>query len=170
MKIGYLPFLATCSSKALSYSFVKGVILHHTIEKMTCSYSLAAKVNDDVKVSTCLSFDPNSDGSEPWNDLKTNGQFTKIRKESNQIFGEMACGIAAKTNVSGNTTKQVEMVLVWDMAKVYFSGKQKTYSKFYTNYFGSDSAAPKIAAYALEQYKSWEDSIDKWQDPILENK
>lgn len=163
-------FLATCCSKALSYSSIEGVILHQTIRKIACSYTLAAKVNDDIKVSSCLSFDPNSDGSEPWNDLQTNGEFKKIKKPTNQFFGEMACGIAAKTTIMGSTTKQIEMVLVWDMPNIYFSGKQKTYCRFYTNYFGSEAAGPKIAAYALEHYRNWEDSIDKWQEPIFDDK
>lgn len=138
---------------------------------MACSYTLAVKADRNVKVSTCLSFDPNSDGSVPWNELKVNGEFTRPKKDdTNQIFGEMGCGVAAKTTIPENCTKEIEMVLVWDMPNVCFAGKQKVYSRFYTNYFGIESAGNKIAAYALETYKTWEDSIHNWQESILGNK
>lgn len=134
---------------------------------MACSYVLASKVSEDVQISTCLSFDPNSDGSEPWNDLNVNGEFTKTNNSVDQVHGEMACGIAAKADLSGLTSQQIEIVLVWDMPKISFLGKEETYNKYYTKYFGSDSAALKIAAYALENYKEWEKSINNWQETIL---
>lgn len=138
---------------------------------MSCSYTLASKeVNEDIKVSTCLGFDPNSNGSEPWNDLKINGEFTKSKNITTQVFGEMACGIAANTVVQEKSTKKIEMVLVWDMPNIWFPNKQKTYNKFYTKYFGKDSAALKIAAYALENYTFWEESICNWQEKILDNR
>lgn len=137
---------------------------------MVCSYTLGAKITDGVKTSTCLSFDPNSDGSQPWNDLQANGEFSSTRKSTDQFFGEMACGLATKTNILGNTTKQVEMVLVWDMPTIFFPKQQRIYNKFYTKYFGADSSALKIAAYALENYNAWEDSICHWQEKVLNNR
>lgn len=137
---------------------------------MPCSYTIASRTQTDVKITTKLSFDPNSDGSGVWNELKINGEFTKSTKSASQIFGEMACGMAAKIDLPENAEKQIDMVLVWDMPSIYFSDKQKTYHRFYTKYFGSESASLKIAAYALDNYNSWEENIDKWQKKILCNR
>lgn len=38
----------------------------------------------------------------------------------------------------------------------------------YTRYFGSNGlAAPRLVSYALNSYKTWEQNIDDWQNPIL---
>jgi non-lysosomal glucosylceramidase len=41
----------------------------------------------------------------------------------------------------------------------------------YSRWFGKDGdAAPKIATYALQNYKSWEKDIEAWQSPILDDR
>ncbi|KAG5894692.1 hypothetical protein JTB14_034740 [Gonioctena quinquepunctata] len=161
---------ATCSSKSFSYEKTEGVILHHTIDKMQCSYALATKSDDDISVSKCLYFDPKSDGSEPWSQLNNNGEFDKMKKSIHQqVFGEMACGIATKVKVSAGKTKQIEMNLVWDMPTINFPKKEKNYNRFYTKQFGKENAVLKIVAHTFENYVKWEQSIYDWQKPVLED-
>lgn len=161
---------STCSSKAFTYEDTEGVILHHTIEKMHCSYALAAKSNSNVKVTKCLFFDPNSKGSDLWNELKKNGEFDKPKTSlNNQMFGEMAVGIAAKFTINPSESKEVEMNLVWDMPTISFPEKQKTYNKFYTKKFGLENSILKIVAFAFKNYAQWEEQIYDWQKDILNN-
>ncbi|KAJ8911307.1 hypothetical protein NQ315_017001 [Exocentrus adspersus] len=159
---------STCSSKSFSYLNAEGVVLYHTIDKMPCSYALAAKASDGVKISKCLYFDPNSDGSKPWIELKNNGGFEKLPSSTHgHIFGEMGCGIAAKVTLAPSEAKETVMDLVWDMPTVNFPGKQRKYNRFYTEWFGMENAVLKIVDYAFNNYNSWEQSIYNWQKDVL---
>ncbi|CAH2002818.1 unnamed protein product [Acanthoscelides obtectus] len=161
---------ATCSSKIFSYINSEGVILYHTIDNMRCTYALAVKSEEGVKVSKCLYFDPKSDGMKPWIQLKNNGEFEKVSGSSHgHVYGEMACGIAAKTTLPPSTSKQIDMSLVWDMPTITFPGKRKNYHRFYTRKFGLDNAVLKIVSHAFDQYVQWEESIYEWQKDVLEN-
>jgi uncharacterized protein (DUF608 family) len=41
----------------------------------------------------------------------------------------------------------------------------------YARYFGDDGrAAPKLAYYALNTFTVWEQKIDDWQSPVLQNR
>jgi non-lysosomal glucosylceramidase len=161
---------STCSSKAFSLGDSEGVILYHTIDKMPCSYALSAKVHPDFDISKCLYFDPNSDGIEPWIQLKNNGSFDKISDKSyGQIFGEMACGIAAKTTVGPGEGATAELSLVWDMPTVQFPKRMRKYSRYYTKHFGSENASVRIVRHAFDNYKDWEQAIFEWQSKVLDN-
>lgn len=62
----------------------------------------------------------------------------------------------------------MEFALVWDMPKINFGENKNQYWKYYTRYFGKDGkAAPKLAQYCLANYSKWEEEIEKWQEPIL---
>ncbi|XP_044264175.1 non-lysosomal glucosylceramidase [Tribolium madens] len=161
---------STCSSKAFTLTDSEGVILYHTIDKMQCSYSLAAKTNPQIDISKCLYFDPNSDGIQPWIQLKNNGSFDKISdKNYGQIFGEMACGIATKVTIQAGNTITSEMTLVWDMPSVQFPKKQKKYTRYYTKHFEGDNTGLRIVRYAFENYHNWERAIHDWQKRILDD-
>ena len=60
---------------------------------------------------------------------------------------------------------------MWDMPKVHFPKKMKTYNRYYTKYFGDNgSVGPDICDYALNNYPMWEKAIFLWQDPILSDR
>ncbi|KAL3286494.1 hypothetical protein HHI36_000999 [Cryptolaemus montrouzieri] len=159
---------SACHSKSFRFGNCEGVILFHTICGMPCSYILSAKCDPNLEVSKCLYFDPSSDGSEPWYQLKNDGKFEKNAEGSTQIIhGEMACGIAVKSTVKPGETGVVENNLVWDMPTINFPLKEQKYSKRYTEFFGKENAAIKISQYALQNYKQWERDIYAWQSKIL---
>lgn len=163
--------LSTSSSKAFSYQNTEGVILYHTMEKNRCSYTLAVKTSENVKISKCLNFDPNSDGSSVWNQLQKNGQFNKIVEKSNNphIFGELAVGVSGKTRISSGRQENIEMVLVWDMPSIIYPVSNKKYYRFYTEKFGKENAALKIVDYAFTHYENWENEIYLWQKEVLDD-
>lgn len=46
-----------------------------------------------------------------------------------------------------------------------------TLGRRYTRFFGSNGdACPRLSHYALTHYKQWEEKIEAWQQPILENR
>lgn len=146
----------------------EGVVLYHTIKKMNCTYALSAKSDEDVQVSKCLYFDPNSNGKTLWNELLESGSFHKnLSSKFDNIYGEMGVAIAAQTRLEAGDTKDVEMSLVWDMPVVSFPRARRKFTKFYTKYFGSSDATLKIVDYCFKQYKTWEKDIYSYQKRVL---
>lgn len=45
------------------------------------------------------------------------------------------------------------------------------YDRRYSRWFGMDGeAGPRMSSYAATNYRKWEEKIEEWQTPILENK
>ncbi|XP_066245267.1 non-lysosomal glucosylceramidase [Euwallacea similis] len=160
---------SACSSKAFSYKSTEGVVLYHTLDKLQCSYTLAAKSVANVNVTKCLNFNPNSTGSTVWNQLLKNGQFDKQLQKNPHIFGEVGVAIAAQINVSSKNTQDIEMILVWDIPSIIYPAPQTKYYRYYTDKFGREDAALKIVDFAFENYEKWEEDIYQWQRPVLED-
>jgi non-lysosomal glucosylceramidase len=79
-------------------------------------------------------------------------------------------GIAFKTVVGPGQTVVVPIVMAWDIPIAQFGlGGNKWYKK-YTRFFGrSGLNSWNIAKEALENYATWEKSIDEWQNGIIKN-
>lgn len=164
---------AICTAKEFTSPKSRGVILEHTIDKMPCSYVLSARQSEQVAVSTCPYFDPNSDGIEPWIQLKNYGQFEEVAAAAARKVagGEMACGVAAKTILSPSASQNIEMSLVWDMPTVHFPGNtSRKYDRFYTTVFPNQYSPQDIADYTFERYSYWDEAIYKWQNPVLNDR
>lgn len=72
--------------------------------------------------------------------------------------------------VAAGSQSTLEFALAWDMPKVHFDEARKHYYRFYTRAFGRDGkAAPALAQAALSRYPSWEEGIERWQRPVLED-
>lgn len=137
---------------------------------MPASYVLATQVYSNQEISKCLYFDPNSNGSEPWFQLKNDGKFEKQSDSSTKIIqGEMACGLAVKITVKPSENELVKYNLVWDIPMINFPNKMKKYYKKYTDYFGREDAGLKISQYALQNYEEWEREIYRWQNTVLKD-
>lgn len=158
-----------CSSKAFSYLGAEGVILHQTVKKMKCSYALSVNSEQNMEISKCLHFDPNSNGNQIWNDLYEQGRLVENEKTEN-IYGEMGVAVAVQVALQSGGVRNVEMCLVWDMPIVGFPVGKRKYSKYYTKYFGTTDATLKMVDYTLNQYKKWEEDIYFYQKNILLDK
>ena len=54
--------------------------------------------------------------------------------------------------------------------QIHFGDCGKTYKRRYTRWFGDDGRQGSfIASYALKNYSKWEEKIEKWQKPIIDN-
>ncbi|KAI0227691.1 Non-lysosomal glucosylceramidase [Lamellibrachia satsuma] len=153
---------------------VHGVMIHQQLNHMPCTYAVAAKVEDNVDVSWKVAFNLGwvKETEELWDDLSADGRLNSTRESSRRSHRgeELACAVCAQTSVDANQTSQVKFSLTWDMPLIHFGGRENTYARRYTRYFGhKGDASASLASYALSQYPIWEDKINKWQKPILDS-
>uniref|UniRef100_A0A1L8E229 Non-lysosomal glucosylceramidase n=1 Tax=Nyssomyia neivai TaxID=330878 RepID=A0A1L8E229_9DIPT len=148
----------------------KGVAIKQKIAGMECTYNLACKVAAGVTITRCHKFDPNGSGEKLWNDLKETGKLSDKSVDENLKAKDVGVAINGEIALKPEGTGDIEFCLVWDMPIVNFGKKLKQYSRYYTKHFGnSGEGGPRIADYALTNYHKWEQQIDAWQRPILED-
>lgn len=164
-------------SEELAAEAISGVTIHQTIQNMACTYGIAARHQADVSVSHCVYFDPKGSGEKIWNDLSEDGELTKsdasvdMKCKATLKNQETAAAVCCQCHVPASSgIKQMEFCLSWDMPVIHFKSKGQSYARRYTRWFGEKGdASPQICAYALKNYSSWEQKIEEWQGPILEN-
>nr|CAD7442175.1 unnamed protein product [Timema bartmani] len=152
---------------------VSGVQIHQTVNKMPCTYAVAAKHKEGVKVTHMPQFDPSGKGKELWEDLSKDGEFDSPSASSGhktRTGEQLACAVCVKLSLQGGRTGQAEFALVWDMPNIHFSGKSKKYRRFYTKWFPTDgTGAASLSHYVLSNYEHWEKEIELWQQPVLQD-
>ncbi|XP_078484409.1 non-lysosomal glucosylceramidase [Ciona intestinalis] len=152
----------------------KGVVMHNTTYRdMPYTLTVAAAEKPGVDVTHCTSFNPTHNGAEVWTSLLNTGRLqSKPGKSSLTATGEhTACAVAASCKVKPHSMSgSIDFALTWDMPQIHFGDAGKHYKRRYTRWFNGDNAGASIAAYALDNYKTWEDKIEAWQRPILDNK
>lgn len=171
-EIKFLSLPGNASSFPFAEGCCQGVAIKQTICGMECTYNIACKTTAEVKTSRCHKFDPSGTGEKIWTDLKEHGQLTEHSVEEHlKSKGDVAGAVAGQINLKGGSTGDLEFTLIWDMPLVNFYNKTKTYSRYYTKYFGrAGESGPKIADYSLQNGSKWEQQIDNWQRPILEDR
>ncbi|MEE6518844.1 hypothetical protein FKM82_030136 [Ascaphus truei] len=56
------------------------------------------------------------------------------------------------------------------MPRIRFGAGEREHCRRYTRFFGSQGdAAPSLCHYGLNHYEDWEQKIETWQGPILQN-
>uniref|UniRef100_A0A914WLT6 Glucosylceramidase n=1 Tax=Plectus sambesii TaxID=2011161 RepID=A0A914WLT6_9BILA len=147
---------------------VQGIALHHTICDMPCTYVLATRqTNSNAFISTST-FDPSSDGEQIWNELLDNGHFVSHGKSHDPK--ELGVAICSQFDVTAQGSASAEFALVWHMPLVRFGGKKRLYKRRYAHFLGTEpDAAKDLARRALISYADWEQKIEQWQAPVLEN-
>nr|CAD7594899.1 unnamed protein product [Timema genevievae] len=125
-----------CWSEMFSHDIdgqtVSGVQIHQTVNKMPCTYAVAAKHKEGVKVTHMPQFDPSGKGKELWEDLSKDGEFDSPSASSGhktRTGEQLACAVCVKLSLQGGRTGQAEFALVWDMPNIHFSGKSKKYRR-----------------------------------------
>ncbi|KAL8162878.1 hypothetical protein V2J09_014367 [Rumex salicifolius] len=173
---------------------VSGVLLHHkqVIKTLIIAISdgLSARDNPPVTfaVAACETQNVNvtvlpcfglSEGGCPtakdmWNKMTQDGQFERenfnVGCSMPSSPGETLCSaVSASTWVEPHGKATIAFSVAWSSPKIRFS-KGSYYYRRYTKYYGrSERAAKELVHYALTHYKRWEEEIEKWQRPILED-
>ncbi|KAI4338292.1 hypothetical protein L6164_016634 [Bauhinia variegata] len=157
---------------------VSGVLLHHKTAKGNppVTFAIAACETQNVSVSVLpcfgLSEGSNITAKGMWHKMVQDGQFDRENLSAGRSMpsspGETLCAaVSATTWVEPHGKTTVAFSLAWTSPKVKFS-KGSTFRRRYTKFYGtSERAAVNLAHDALTNYKRWEEEIEKWQSPVL---
>jgi non-lysosomal glucosylceramidase len=133
------------------------------------SFAIMTKQDKDTIISYRTRFDAKKD-NELWNDFSDNGILenindTRISAPHEQIGAALVVTITLRPHEK----KKIPFALAWDFPIMEFKSGTQWYKR-YTRFYGtSGKAADKIALDALRQYPEWEQAIDNWQLPIINN-
>ncbi|XP_031404232.1 non-lysosomal glucosylceramidase isoform X2 [Punica granatum] len=157
---------------------VSGVLLHHKTAKgnppVTFAIAACETQNVNVTVLPCfgLSGESSVTAKDIWAMMVKDGQFDRENFNSGASLpsspGETLCAaVSASAWVEPHGKCTVAFALSWSSPKVRFS-KGSSYHRRYTKFYGtSERAALNLVHDALKHYKRWEEEIEKWQAPIL---
>ncbi|XP_062109105.1 uncharacterized protein LOC133819784 [Humulus lupulus] len=157
---------------------VSGVLLHHKTAKgnppVTFAIAACETQNVNVTVLPCfgLSEGSHTTAKEMWTKMVKEGQFPQENFNSGPCMpsapGETLCAaVSASAWVEPHGKCTVAFSLAWSSPKIKFS-KGSSYHRRYTKFYGtSELAAKELAHDSLTNYKRWEEDIEKWQSPIL---
>ncbi|KAB1201644.1 Non-lysosomal glucosylceramidase [Morella rubra] len=140
------------------------------------TFSIAACETQNVNVTVLPSFGL-SEGScvtakDMWGKMVQDGLFDRANFSSGPSIpsspGETVCAaVSASTWVEPHGKCTVAFALAWSSPKIKFS-KGSSYHRRYTKFYGtSERAALDLVHDALTNYKRWEEEIENWQNPIL---
>ncbi|GAB4844094.1 hypothetical protein Ancab_014058 [Ancistrocladus abbreviatus] len=157
---------------------ISGVLLHHKTAKDNppVTFAIAACETQNVNV-TVLPYFGLSEGNYVtakgvWSKMTQDGQFDRENFNAGRSMpsspGETLCAaVSASTWVEPQGKSTVAFGVAWSSPKIKFL-KGSSYYRRYTKFYGtSERAAEDLVHYALTNYKRWEEEIEKWQCPIL---
>nr|XP_018906932.1 PREDICTED: non-lysosomal glucosylceramidase [Bemisia tabaci] len=146
---------------------VSGATIKQKLNNMNCSYSIAALKNVEQNITVTTYFDPAGSGETLWETLKCDGNLSALNQTSH-IGKNVGVAVACECQISPGGASNAQFALTWDMPVIKFLESPKTFTRYYTKYFGSEgSNSPSMCEYALENYTKWEKEIFQWQQPTL---
>uniref|UniRef100_A0ACB8EPJ1 Non-lysosomal glucosylceramidase n=2 Tax=Sphaerodactylus townsendi TaxID=933632 RepID=A0ACB8EPJ1_9SAUR len=151
---------------------VRGVLLHHCLPVNSYTLAISAREKVGTTVTHWTTFNPAGTGQEVWHDLLADGKLASPPGESTPTEKGEACAAAvcASCTVPAHGRGTLEFGLAWDMPRVRFGSKEREHHRRYTRFFGSSGdAGPALSHYLLTHYEEWEEKIEAWQRPILED-
>ena len=155
--------------KRFKNSFVKednisGLVIKS--KKGIGEWCIAAKKSDTMSISYTTSWNANGNGSDIWKQFKAKG----ILNNGDIDDSHKAVGLAINVKLKPNEEIIIPIVISWDFPVVRFNSGTEWWKK-YTEYFSRNgNNSFKIAKEALNNYKKWEEKIDEWMNPVINNK
>ncbi|CAK7336249.1 unnamed protein product [Dovyalis caffra] len=140
------------------------------------TFAIAACETQNVSVTVLPNFGL-SEGScitakDMWGKMVQDGHFDRENFNCGPSMpsspGETLCAaVSASAWVEPHGKCTVAFALAWSSPKIKFL-KGSSYHRRYTKFYGtSERAAQNLVHDALTNYKRWEEEIEKWQNPIL---
>ncbi|MGJ3246573.1 MAG: GH116 family glycosyl hydrolase [Elainellaceae cyanobacterium] len=124
--------------------------------------------SEAVEVSYHSRWNPDGDGSDLWQSFSQDGRLANLNDETPSNGESIGVALAIKFTLAPGETRQIPFVLAWDSPVTEFS-EGTCYYRRYTDFFGrSGTNAWAIATTALTHYKTWQQHIHDWQQPILD--
>ncbi|EGC29519.1 hypothetical protein DICPUDRAFT_158887 [Dictyostelium purpureum] len=163
---------------------IKGVTLIHRKEQRCAynssnivyhdpmEYSIAVKDDPDVNITFNERFETTSrlDAANLWYTFNKKGELENIQDSRPSAPKKpIGAAVAAKVKVPAGGSKTIVFCIAWDQPITRFqlgSAYYKRYTKFYGNKGGNSQ---RIAYDALQNYKSWDNQIAQWQNPIIQD-
>ncbi|KAL6741732.1 hypothetical protein Aduo_014959 [Ancylostoma duodenale] len=134
---------------------------------MPTTFAIAAEqmIGTDISYTA---FNPcSTTGDYIWNSLKSSGSLP------GEISTDQELGIAVSSRfaVPALSFSCSTFTLVWFMPVVHFGGKSRSYRRWYTRYVGDGNGSiEKLVDTALMEGENWRLEIEKWQDPVINDK
>ncbi|KAL6074486.1 Non-lysosomal glucosylceramidase, variant 2 [Balamuthia mandrillaris] len=171
----------------------EGVEMLHRTNDEDCplSFAIATTTGPDRQVSFCPSFETNSSGKELWQSFSYNGTLPEMFPSSSSSTASfnkwtspsktgttVGGAIAVKLKVEPGKSNEIVFALTWDSPNVRLSRDSALHERYYTRFTGAFSPSPfpnregvvaSMAVEALTEWKSWEQQIEAWQNPVLKD-
>ncbi|KAG6521629.1 hypothetical protein ZIOFF_018754 [Zingiber officinale] len=160
---------------------VTGVLLHHKSAKDTppVTFAMAACQTQNVTVTVLPSFGLTGEdyptAKDMWGKMVQDGQFEMENFNTgpsmpSSTSDTLCAAVSASTWIEPQGRCTIVFALAWSSPKVKFQ-KGSAYHRRYTKFYGTSerSSAVNLVHDALKNYKWWEEEIEKWQNPILQN-
>ncbi|MEO0767986.1 MAG: GH116 family glycosyl hydrolase [Cyanobacteria bacterium J06649_4] len=113
-------------------------------------------------------WNPAGNGSELWESFASKGELSNVENVSASKGERIGGAIALRFTLSPGETQQIPFALSWDLPVTEFAQGKQAYRR-YTDFFGqSGKNAWAIATNALTHYTTWQQQIQRWQQPILQ--
>lgn len=113
-------------------------------------------------------WNPEGDGRDLWNSFAATGRLTNFEDAGISAEQQIGGAIALRFTLSPGETKQIPFALSWDLPVTEFAAGKSAFRR-YTDFFGQDGRnAWAIAQTALTHYRTWQENIQTWQQPILD--
>ncbi len=121
------------------------------------------------EVSYHTRWNPVGDGSDVWQTFSQDGTLPDRDDETPAQVGEqIGSAIAVRFTLKPGQTLKIPFVLSWDFPVTEFAAGVN-YFRRYTDFFGRTGLnAWTIARTALKHYRTWQEKILAWQQPILD--
>jgi non-lysosomal glucosylceramidase len=132
-------------------------------------WAIAALTNSSCQVFHHTRWNPSGTGEEIWQSFASDGSLPNLTDETPAERGEqVAAAIAVRFTLQPGETREIPFVVAWDFPITEFAAGVEYYRR-YTDFFGrTGKNAWAIALSALQQYPAWQQQIQTWQQPILE--
>ncbi|MCY7322262.1 MAG: bile acid beta-glucosidase, partial [Phormidesmis sp. CAN_BIN36] len=114
-------------------------------------------------------WNPIGNGSDVWQTFSQDGSLRDRDDETPAKAGEqIGSAIAVRFTLKPGQTLKIPFVLSWDFPVTEFAAGVN-YFRRYTDFFGRTGRnAWTIARTALKHYRTWQEKIQTWQQPILD--
>ncbi|MGF1478673.1 MAG: GH116 family glycosyl hydrolase [Cyanophyceae cyanobacterium] len=147
------------------------VQLHEQIQEGEGQIALASVTNPSVETFYLSRWNPQGEGGEVWDSFAANGSLPDREDETPAApVEQIAAAIALRLTIRPGKTRKIPFILAWDFPITEFAPGVQYYRR-YTDFFGrSGQNAWSVVKTALKHSDLWQERIEAWQTPILQQK
>ncbi len=130
-------------------------------------FAIAAS-HPTAEVTYNTRWEPDGDGRDLWDSFATTGRLNNFEDAGISTDQQIGGAIALRLTLAPGETQQIPFVLSWDLPVTEFATGKFAYRR-YTDFFNRTGRnAWALAQTVLSNYRTWQQKIQAWQQPILE--